>query len=291
MLRIQNRRNGIAALLIGLVSIACFSRGQELAERGDELLYQRRFDEAARQFELVLHECGDKTDEDSISLRINTLKKLADLKQFYLDDPEAALRIYRLIVELSPGGDAGFEASRYVVKLMREGASEPTAIIAEIERLMTRYPSKANIHRLNLTLGQIAFRARRYKDVERHARIASETKDFNLRVEAGLMSASAQEMQNKISEALASYETLQKESSLEADIRSQIEMSVAHCYERLGQLQRARSLFHKLAEASENASFLRDRVARLDKKIEAKRPRLGKKRRRRLRTHSSTTSP
>ena len=273
------------------MAAACVSRGQELADRGDDLLYRQRFDEAARQFELVLHECGDKTDDSTNTLRINTLKKLASLKQYYLNDAEGALRINRLIIELSPNDEAGFEASRNVIKLMRSLASEPTAVIAEIERLMAKFPARANIPRLNLALAEIAFRSGRYKDVEQKTRLVLTAKDVNIRVEAAMMLASAQEMQDEVPAALKTYESLEKDSMLNAEIRSQIKMSVAHCYERLGQLDRARTLYKEMAKSAPDPDFIRARITRLDDRLqEGKKRTTTGKRRRKIKTRSSTKS-
>jgi len=274
-----------------MMAAACVSRGQELADRGDDLLYRQRFDEAARQFELVLHECGDKTDDSTNTLRINTLKKLASLKQYYLNDAEGALRINRLIIELSPNDEAGFEASRNVIKLMRSLASEPTAVIAEIERLMAKFPARANIPRLNLALAEIAFRSGRYKDVEQKTRLVLTAKDVNIRVEAAMMLASAQEMQDEVPAALKTYESLEKDSMLNAEIRSQIKMSVAHCYERLGQLDRARTLYKEMAKSAPDPDFIRARITRLDDRLqEGKKRTTTGKRRRKIKTRSSTKS-
>ena len=74
--------------------------------------YLRRYEEAARQFELVLHECGDKSDADTTALRIDTLYKLGELRHFYLNDQDGALRTYRRITEISPAGKLAFETRK-----------------------------------------------------------------------------------------------------------------------------------------------------------------------------------
>ena len=282
----------VFSVLLGVAG--CFSRGQELSDRGDELLYQRRFEEAAGQFELVLHECGDKTDEETRLLRVRTLKKIAELKHFYLSDLDGALRTYRLIMELSPNGDAGYQAHLSVVRLMRSRGTESSAVISEIERLMTKFPSRVNGAEWNLELAEIAFQSARYAATEKHARHAKKSKSLKVRVEASLLLASTQEMQKRFAEAVATYEALQREPNLPDSEKHLIELSIAHCFEKMGQLEKARKLYDQAKSHSNDPDFIALRIERINARIQERevktRPRSRLRSAKRAKARTSTQS-
>ncbi|MEE2902359.1 MAG: hypothetical protein VYC39_08515 [Myxococcota bacterium] len=238
-----------------------------LSARGDELLYLRRYEEAARQFELVLHECGDKSDADTTALRIETLHKLGDLRHFYLNDQDGALRTYRRITEISPAGKLAFETRRKIIKLMKFRSTEPELLHAEIEALMNSYPGRVDDERWNLELAQLMLNARKYAKAEAYAQKVLKSTKMAYRARAALLIASAQELGDRVALAKKTYEELLKEQNLPDDLKQITTVSLAHCLEKMGQLKAARVAYLDAQKATKNSRFLDSRIQRIERLI------------------------
>jgi|GEM_PF-6217453 len=258
-------------MLVALALISgCTSIENRLSARGDELLFLRRYEEAARQFELVLHECGDKTDVDTAALRIETLYKLGELKHFYLNDQDGAMRTYRRITEISPAGKLAFETRKKIIKLMKFRSTEPELLQAEIEALMVSYPERVEDERWNLELAQLMINARKYAKAEAYAQEVLNSKKLHYRTRAALLIASSQELGDQVALAKMTYEKLLKEKNLSADLRQITMVSLAHCLEKMGQLKAARVAYLDAQKATRKTRFLDSRIQRIERLIQEK---------------------
>lgn len=254
----------VVCLGLALTS-GCTSVESRLSVRGDELLFLKRYEEAARQFELVLHECGDKNDADTVSLRVETMFKLAELKHFYLNDQDGALRTYRRITEIAPAGELAFETRKKIIKLMKFRSTEPELMMAEIETLMASYPDRVESERWNLELAQMMLNARNYAKAEAYAQKVTSSKSLAYRTRATLLIASSQELGDRVALAKKTYEKLLSETKLPDDLRQITMVSLAHCLEKMGQLDAARIAYLDARKATKNPRFLDSRIQRIER--------------------------
>lgn len=257
----------VLLLAISATPLACTSSLDRLYQRGDELLYLGRYEEAARQFELVLHECGDKNDVNTVALKSETLFKIGELKHFYLNDQDGALRTYRRITEIAPAGELAFKTRERIIKLMKSRSTETELLKAEIEMLMAKYPDRVQDDKWNLELAQLMLDARKYKKAESYAQKAIRSKSLAQRARAALLIASSQELDGRVAFAKNTYESLLKEASLPNDLRQITLVSVAHCLEKMGQLRAAHVAYQDARKETKNPRFLNDRILRIERLI------------------------
>lgn len=248
-------------------SAGCTDRAASLAARGDVLLFERRYEDAARQFEIVLHECAERQDPEAVTLRRSTLRKLGEIRQYYLNDPQGALQAYRGVAELSAGMPEGFEARLRAVRLLKNRIRDPGRAAEELSALIEAYPTRPELDALRLELGQLSFRARHYKDALAQARGALTSESPRIKLDAAMLVASVHEVQGHVGEALKTY-LLIFEMPLEPADSARVRFEVAHCYELLGQLPKALELYQRVLAEGSDAELVNARIARVEKRME-----------------------
>ncbi len=259
-----------AALLLIALTLGCASRAQELSDRGDELLFALDYERAARQFELVLHECGESRAPGDLALRIRTHLRLAAVRQNYLDDPQGALRGYRAALELGAQRERAIEARLGLVSLFRDRIGDAAAAADELSALLTAHPDHPRAQALNLELARLSFRAGRWADAERVATGARTRLEGADAVEATMLTATALEMQGRTDRALETYRTLEN-VKLTPTLQARVRFEIGRTLERLGDLDSALKYYRSAASGSVSPTLVAARVDRVERRIEAAR--------------------
>jgi tetratricopeptide (TPR) repeat protein len=256
----------VLALL--LAAAACQGRAEQLAERADALLYARDYERAAKQLEVVLHECGDATDEDSLALKRRTLLKLADVRQHYLDDPRGALRAFLRAAEVSAGRPEAFEARLGAARLLKRRFEDPGRAADELEKALAIAPEHPDRHAHRLEVARLSMRAGRAEKALEAARRVMDEAEAGVKIDAALLTGSLLLIRNEPAEALAVYEHV---LALDppSEVAAQAQFEIARCHERLGALEPAIDAYAKAAKRGADAALVVERVDRLLAKIDA----------------------
>lgn len=256
--------------LVALVASGCDDRAKAMADEADTLLFHRDYRAAARQFEIVLHECGDKQDEEILALRRRALARLAEIRHHYLDDPPGALAAYHQIADLSGGREEGFVARLKATRLLDRRMDDPTQAASELAALLLAYPRHARAPELQLELAQLYYRARNYEESRKAAQLATKTDDSERRIEATLLLATALTVQDKMAEAASVYKRL-LETKLEPKLVARVRLELAHCHEALGNLHEALALYEAV-DSEDAETLIESRIARVTAQIEKTKP-------------------
>lgn len=256
--------------LVLLLAVGCEGRAELLADRGDELLFSLEYAKAARQYELVLHECGEARDPANLALRIRSHLHLAAVRQHYLDDASGALQGYRAAIDLGVSGDSAVDARLDLVRLLRDRIGDVVGAANEMAALVAMLGTDPRRDALTLELAQLSFRAGRWSDAARYAGEVRKRADGADAVAAAMLVATAQEMQGRISQALTTYKGLESEV-LPPTLVARVRFEIARCLERLGDLEAARRYYTAASAQTAAPQLVAARLERLERRIEAAR--------------------
>jgi tetratricopeptide (TPR) repeat protein len=238
-----------------------------MARRGDDLLFARKYAEAARQSENALLELNERHDAGGLELRRQTLEKLGEVRHLYLNDAQGALRAYHAAAELSPGTDSAFESRLRVVTILRDRVGDASAAATELGSLIDAYPSRDGVDRLRLEHAQLSFRAGRYQQaLESAMRVMKSGKA--LEIEAASLVASIHEVEGRTQDALRTYQGM-LEMRLPEEMASNIRFEVGHCHEALGDLRSAIEEYQAAQRGSPNPALIEARLARVQARLDA----------------------
>jgi tetratricopeptide (TPR) repeat protein len=258
---------GLAAvLLFGFT--ACADSAQDIKRRADDLLFTRKYVEAARVYENALIETSERRDAEAIELRGAVLAKLGELRHLYLNDPQGALRAYRAAADLSPGTSAAFDSRLAVIALLRDRLNDPAAAANELAALIASFPERDGEGKLRMEHAQLAFRAGRYHEALTSAQQVGKGNDVALKIEAATLIASIHEVEGRTQEALKTYEGM-LEMPLGDPLASNIRFEIAHCHEALGDLEGALQHYELAKEGSMNAALIDQRMQHVQARMNA----------------------
>jgi len=254
-----------APLLLGLAALGCQSRAEALSVAADELLYAQKYAAAARQLEVVLHECGESADPSVLALRRRTLIRLGEVRQHYLNEPRAAVTAYRRVLSLTPTVDESVETRIRLASVLKDRLQDPLGAAAELIALLDEHPGHPREAELRLEAAKLALVGRSYNDAIRHALLIVKSADAKHRVDASLLLASAYEVQGRLDEALEIYAAM-TEMNLPAPTMVHVRFEIAHLHERRGELEIALERYRAMAEAGASPE-IEVRIARVEARM------------------------
>jgi tetratricopeptide (TPR) repeat protein len=260
------RKRALAPILSGLLC-ACADPAADSVRRGDQLLFEGHYSEAAHAYELALTALAEDGDGASLGLHGETLAKLGEVRQYYLNDAQGALRAYRAVAELNVEPEEAFRARLSAARLLRDRVGDLTAAESELVRLLDRFPDRPHIGQLRLELAQLAFRIRDYAQARVQAQRVFDSKEASLMAEAGLLLASIHQEDGDMRGALALYGALLK-SPLDEVMASRVRFEAAHCTEALGNLEGALRLYEAARAGSFNPDLVEAKLARVQERLD-----------------------
>jgi len=263
------------ALLLGAFA-GCQTTSEDRLHEGDELLFRRDYDGAAKIYEAVVVESApDSSDADADGLRIRALMGLAHVRHHFLDDAEGALRAYRAVMESAPGTTLAFDARRDTVRLLRDRMGDVEGAVTELASMIEAYPDRPETPVMRLELASLAFRAGQYSVAEAQARaLIDRPADSAVRREAKLLLGSVQALGGRSEEALVAFRALLAEP-LDAPTQARVRFEIAMCLETLGRLDEAVAAYEQARAGAHDPDVISARADRARAKSKAKnRPRL-----------------
>ena len=125
----------VAAALLG----GCSTKTQRLYRRAEVFFAQEQYELAAREYSRIVQEAPrDPLADDA-------WYKLAYLYREELDNPSAALIVYRDLVDNYEDSNYADEALFWMVYLQRRHMQDPAAAVATCRELDRRFPDKKNL--------------------------------------------------------------------------------------------------------------------------------------------------
>jgi tetratricopeptide (TPR) repeat protein len=251
-----------------LAASACADSAFDSATRGDDLLFQRRYAQAARQYENALIELNDRRDVEGLELRRATLEKLGEVRHLYLNDPQAALRAYRAASEVAPGSESSFQARLRLVHLLRDRLGDPAAAASELAAVIDSFPERDGIEKLRLEEAQLSFRAGHYRQALESADAVWKAGTHALRIEAAMLMASIHEVEGRTEAALRIYQDM-LEMPLRGEVASNIRFELGHCHEAMGDLPGALAHYTLARRDAPDLRLIDARMEHIRARIEA----------------------
>ncbi len=128
----------VAAIVVVLLS-GCSTKTQRLYRRAEAFFAQEQYELAAREYSRIVQEAPrDPLADDA-------WYKLAYLYREELDNPSAALIVYRNLVDNYEDSNYADEALFWMVYLQRRHMQDPAAAVATCRELDRRFPDKKNL--------------------------------------------------------------------------------------------------------------------------------------------------
>ena len=128
----------VAAVVVALLG-GCSTKTQRLYRRAEAFFAQEQYELAAREYSRIVQEAPrDPLADDA-------WYKLAYLYREELDNPSAALIVYRDLVDNYEDSNYADEALFWMVYLQRRHMQDPAAAVATCRELDRRFPDKKNL--------------------------------------------------------------------------------------------------------------------------------------------------
>ncbi len=128
----------VAAVVVALLG-GCSTKTQRLYRRAEAFFAQEQYELAAREYSRIVQEAPrDPLADDA-------WYKLAYLYREELDNPSAALIVYRDLVDSYEDSNYADEALFWIVYLQRRYMQDPAAAVATCRELDRRFPDKKDL--------------------------------------------------------------------------------------------------------------------------------------------------
>ena len=225
----------LKALLVVFVmtSVGCTTDPLSGLENANDLLYNKNYLEAEQMFRKYLKRLQNKSSlkdhEDAQQLMI--LERLGRINVLYLRDYKQAVSDYTLLLEHYPKTDEARSAHIHMADVYRYKLGEPEKGIDQLQLLISKFPSHTDARRAQLEVVRIYLELKNFDQarvesalLEKNWPLSSESK------QAQLLTANSYFIQNRFTEAIASYDAL-LEDKPGVELTALVHFELASCYQ------------------------------------------------------------
>lgn len=256
------RSLGFAVLFLAVVGC---ERPYEIAiHEGDAEAFREDYARAAKAYEaalLELQESGPKMAR----LRAETLIKLGEIRQNYLDDLDGALRAFRS-ASSTPIEALARDARLRTARLFRHRLGDAKSASRELGLLLQNPGFESVPMSIWLEAASTAFAAAEYERALDLAQKVIGSGEAELVTPARELCASIYLLDGRLPEALAALETLRTEAG-DLVRRTELSFETARILEKLGRLDDAKQRYEEAKTSAPSEVWLQERLRKLDEAL------------------------
>ena len=263
----------LKALLVVFVmtSVGCTTDPLSGLENANDLLYNKNYLEAEQMFRKYLKRLQNKSSlkdhEDAQQLMI--LERLGRINVLYLRDYKQAVSDYTLLLEHYPKTDEARSAHIHMADVYRYKLGEPEKGIDQLQLLISKFPSHTDARRAQLEVVRIYLELKNFDQarvesalLEKNWPLSSESK------QAQLLTANSYFIQNRFTEAIASYDAL-LEDKPGVELTALVHFELASCYQELGEYENALNYYYSSLPQHSNPKLVQEKIERVRKRLRA----------------------
>ena len=240
-------------------------------EHANDLLYNKNYLEAEQMYRKYLKRLQNKSElkehEDTQQLMI--LERLGRINVLYLRDYKQALNDYSLLLDHYPKSDEARSAHIHMADVYRYKLGEPEKGIDQLQLLISKFPSHTDARRAQLEVVRIYLELKNFDQ----ARIESSLLQKNWpqsseSKQAQLLTANSYYIQNRFTEAIASYDALLADEP-GIELKALVHFELASCYQELGEYENALNYYYSSLPKHSNPKLVQEKIERVRKRLRA----------------------
>ena len=263
----------LKALLVvaTITSLGCTTDPLSGLEHANDLLYNKNYLEAEQMYRKYLKRLQNKSNlkehEDTQQLMI--LERLGRINVLYLRDYKQAVSDYSLLLDHYPKTNEARTAHIHMADVYRYKLGEPEKGIDQLQLLISKFPSHTDARRAQLEVVRIYLELKNFDQARTESALLG--KNWPLSSEskqAQLLTANSYFIQNRFTEAIASYDAL-LEDEPGVELTALVHFELASCYQELGEYETALNYYYSCLPQHSNPKLVQEKIERVRKRLRA----------------------
>ena len=260
----QGRRSILCLVIVVSVLVAgCKEDVKDLYQTGMKAYQAEKYQKAADTFEALLKKYPDQ----NVTRKVRY--ELGNLYFYKLQQPELALKHLQILYAQSQQpGKYGQEALMLMGTIYDKSLNDCPQAIKVYQELVTNYAMSIPLDEYTYNIAECYFKLHEYEQaMSAYQRIVTEHSASPLRPRANFQLANSFALLEQWEQAIGGYEDLlDANETLAEQLRVEISLELAFCYEHQEQYKQALALYQKLQALDPKAGLLDP--ALLERKIE-----------------------
>ena len=252
-------------------SISCTADPLSGLENANDLLYNKNYLQAEQMYRKFLKRLQNKSElkEHEETQRLMILERLGRINVLYLRDYKQAINDYSLLLDHYPKTQEARSAHIHMADVYRYKLGEPEKAIDQLQLLISKFPSHTDARRAQLEVIRVYLELKNFDQARiESALLRKNWPESSESKQAQLLTANSYYIQNRFTEAIASYEMLLKDKP-GVDLTALVHFELASCYQELGEYENALNYYYSCLPQHSNPKLVQEKIERVRKRLRA----------------------
>lgn len=257
--------------ILTVKSISCTPDPLSGLENANDLLYNKNYLQAEQMYRKFLKRLQNKTElkEYEETQQLMILERLGRINVLYLRDYKQAVNDYSLLLNHYPKTEEARSAHIHMADVYRYKLGEPEEGINQLQLLISKFPSHTDARRAQLEVIRIYLELKNFDQARMESALLQKNWPESAESkQAQLLTANSYYIQNRFTEAIASYEALLKDKP-GVDLTALVHFELASCYQELGEYEKALNYYYSCLPQHSNPKLVQEKIERVRKRLRA----------------------
>lgn len=225
----------------------------------EQLFLEKKYDASIHEFDKIIQ-------RDPLSeYGLKALRQIATIQQIYLDNPEDALKSYKLLLKRSNDKGTTREVEALIATLYFERFEDYTHAIEYFKMLLESDPHDPEADYFMYRLARSYYLQSKFdRAIETFTDLKNRFPSSSYAEKADLEIANSLNSQGKCKEAIKHYEGVVKEEN--KDLKTMALFEMANCYEALDDLDKAYDLLEGIQETYPNPGVIQLKMQKIKRR-------------------------
>jgi len=255
--------------LFMMASVSCTTDPLSGLENANDLLYNKNYLEAEQMYRKFLKRLQNKNTlkEHEETQKLLILERLGRINVLYLRDYKQAVSDYGLLLEHYPKTEEARSAHIHMADVYRYKLGEPVKGIDQLQLLISKFPSHTDARRAQLEVVRIYLELKNFDQARiESALLRKNWPESPESKQAQLLTANSYYIQNRFTEAIASYAGL-LEDKPGVDLTALVHFELASCYQELGEYEKALNYYYSSLPRHSNPKLVQEKLERVRRRL------------------------
>ncbi|MBT6435956.1 MAG: tetratricopeptide repeat protein, partial [Deltaproteobacteria bacterium] len=201
--------------------------------------------------------------------RLMILERLGRINVLYLRDYKQAVNDYSMLLDHYPKTDEARAAHIHMADVYRYKLGEPEEGIDQLQLLISKFPGHTDARRAQLEVIRIYLELKNFDQARMESALLQKNWPESAESkQAQLLTANSYYIQNRFTEAIASYEMLLTNKP-GVDLTALVHFELASCYQELGEYEKALNYYYSCLPQHSNPKLVQEKIERVRKRLRA----------------------
>jgi tetratricopeptide (TPR) repeat protein len=250
--------------LLFSVLAGCSIQGtQERYDKGLDLLYENRFEDAEIHFLSLARELARNETPENRSWQAKALYQVGRIDHLYLKQPRRAIARYREALKADPQAQFAFLACVSIAQIFQDDMGDQRSAALELEKLVQAFPDHKDIEQYHYRIAQCYFLLHDFNQARTEARLLLEKHPKGqIAAQAIQLVANSYYVEGDYAEAAKAHEQLLSMDPT-GDMAAHSLFELGMCQQEMGELEKAEKSFLDVLKTHPNPSMIQSQLASL----------------------------